>query len=252
MTSALKKFLFIMALLAIVHTPARAGDTFSAEQKSEIEELIKAYVLDNPEVLIESLDLHQAQQAQERDKQAAEALSKNMESIISADSPSAGNPEGDIIVVEFFDYNCGYCKKALGDIQEVVKNEKDVRVIFKEMPILGPSSMTAAQWALAAHKQGKYFEYHAELMKHRGAKDASSLEKLAKKLGLDVKQMKKDAASKEVSEHISKDVSLARQIGINGTPAFIVNDKLFPGYLGEGGLKSSIENARKGSDKKGG
>ena len=251
MTSAFRKFLLITATIAVT-APGAQAEEFSAAQKKALEGIIKEYILENPETLVESLDLYQLRREQEREEQAAKVMGENMDLLTSKDSPSIGNPDGEIVVVEFFDYNCGYCKRALPDIQAVADKDKDVRIVFKEMPILGPSSMTAAQWAMAAHKQGKYFEFHAALMNHRGNKDANAMKSIARKLKLDVDKMAKDANSKEVKNMINEDMELARKIGISGTPAFIVDGKLYPGYLGEGGLQGSIENARKNSDKEDG
>ena len=131
------------------------------------------------------------------------------------------------------------------DIQATLEKDSDVKFVFHEMPILGPSSRTAAQYALAAHKQGKYFEYHVALMEFRGEKNDKTLEKLAKDVGLDVEKAKADANSKEIAAMIEESMTLASKIGIRGTPAFIVGDKLFRGYLGPDGLQSEIKTARK-------
>ncbi|GJL85825.1 MAG: hypothetical protein DHS20C02_16000 [Micavibrio sp.] len=224
---------------------ALAGQELTDGQKQEVEQVIKDYLLENPEVIMKSVELYQVNKEKDKDKNAAAKVDEHNAYLTSSDAPSAGNPDGDVIIVEFFDYNCGYCKKALSDIQKVMDADKNVRFVFREMPILGPTSLTAAQWALAAHKQGKYFEYHAALMEHRGSKSESELSKLAEGLGLDADKMKTDANSAEVKTMLKKSIDVAREIGIQGTPAFILNGQLVRGYMGPDGLKRAIDDARK-------
>lgn len=223
--------------------PAQAQD-FNAGQTQAIEGIVKDYLMKNPQVIFESIDAFRTQREEEERKQAVDAIENNLKNLTSAQAPSIGPADADVTIVEFFDYNCGYCKRALPDVQAVIDKDPKVRVVFKEMPILGPTSFTAAQWALAARKQDKYFEYHAALMEHRGPKEEPQLTKIAKDLGLDVEKMKTDANSDDVQKQIADDVELARLIGINGTPAFIVGKTLYPGYIGEEGLFDAIAQAR--------
>ena len=245
MIPALNKFLFILIALIVFIAPVQATDSFSIEQKEGIEGVVKDYILENPEILIEALDIYKLRKEEEHNKHVEKILENNLDTLISTDAPSAGNPDGEIVVVEFFDYNCGWCRKALQDIQTIIKNDKDVRIVFKEMPLLGQASMLAAQWAMAAHKQGKYFEYHVKLMEYRGTKDEDYLKKIAKKLNLNLEQMKKDVNSEEINALIMENMIIARQLAVNGTPAFIIDGKILPGYLGKDGLKRSIKDARK-------
>ncbi len=249
-----KKFLSSLSLLLAfgvflfaLNSSAYAQDEgkFTDEQKSELGELIKGYLMDNPQVIMDSVEQYQQAQARDQEKQAGAKVAQHLSYLTDKDAPAAGNPEGDITVIEFFDYNCGYCKRALPDIQKILENDKNIRFIFREMPVLGPSSLTAAKWSLAAHLQGKYFDYHTALINHRGAKTEPELLKLAKEAGLDGEKMKKDANSSEVKALLDKDMSIARDIGIRGTPAFIVDGELKRGYLGPDGMKQAIEEARK-------
>lgn len=224
---------------------ALAAETaFNAAQKEEIGKIVRDYILENPSIVFEAADKFKAQQEAEGAKKAEASIKENLEFLTRADAPAAGNPKGDVTIVEFFDYNCGYCRKALSDIQSVLKTDPNVRVVFKEMPILGPSSKTAALWALAANRQGKYFDFHVAVMDHKGPKEEAELEKIAKTVGLDLKKLKEDIASESVQEELNKDVEIARQIGVQGTPAFIVGTSFIPGYVGEDGLKKAIEEAR--------
>jgi protein-disulfide isomerase len=230
---------------------AYAADEFTPAQTTAIEEVLKSYLNEHPEIIIESVENYRRKQEEEMQAKAQDTITDKLAWLTAKEAPSAGNPDGDVTIVEFFDYNCGYCKRALPDIQEVLKTDKNVRVVFREMPILSPESRTIAQWALAAHKQGKYFEYHVALMNTPGGKDIEALKKIAQDTGLDVEKLEKDANSKEVTIMLQDDMQIAQDIGIQGTPAFIINGELFPGYLGPDGLKASIEEARKKGDKEG-
>lgn len=221
---------------------AQAQDALS---KADVESIVKEYLLENPEVLIESLDNYRTKQEQNERVSAQENIKKNMEFLTGEDAPSIGPADADVVVVEFFDYNCGYCRRAVPDIQKIAESDKNVRFVFREMPILSESSREMALWALAAHKQGKYFEYHVALMEKRGSKTEKQFKDIGKKLGLDPDKLAQDAKSDAVKAMLDKDLEVARDIGIRGTPAFIVSGELFPGYMGEDGLKQAIKKARK-------
>lgn len=256
MSISKSKFLFSVLGLAAVsgalaigilgqpHPAQAQAEGFSAAQKEEIGVIIKEYLAENPEIVMESLNKHREDMEQQQAVAATENLSKHKDFLTAADAPSAGNPKADVTIVEFFDYNCGYCKRAIPDVLKTLEADKNVRFVFHEMPILGPSSLTAAQWALAAHKQGKYFEYHRALMEHNGPKDDASLENIAKDLGLDVEKMKTDVKSDDVQKMISDSMSAARDLDINGTPAFIINDTITRGYMGPDGLDKAIAQER--------
>lgn len=250
MRSHILKLSVAVAALTLAAGPAMAADDFTPEQKAVIQSIIEEHLRSKPELIIESVELYRKKQEEQQAATAVESIKKNFEFLAAADAPSIGNPKGDVTVIEFFDYNCGYCKRAVPDIQAAVKNDPNVRFVFHEMPILSDSSMTAARWALAAHKQGKYFEFHMALMNHNGEKDEASLEKLATDTGLDAAKMKADANLPETAATIEKSMAAAREIGIQGTPGFIINDTLYPGYLGPDGLTAAIESAREKGDKK--
>ncbi|MCC7305516.1 MAG: thioredoxin domain-containing protein [Alphaproteobacteria bacterium] len=235
-----------LTALAFAASPAAyAAERFTAEQKQEIKEIIKEFIQENPTLIVDSYRAYQEKEQAAMEEGAQKRISENYDRYAGKEFPSAGNPEGDVTVIEFFDYHCGYCKKAYEDIQTILKSDKNVRFVFRELPILSPASQTAAEWSLAAHKQGKYFEFHAALMNHQGMIDESLLEKTGKDLGLDVGKLKQDAGSEEIKQAVANDRSTAQEIGIMGTPGFIINGKLKRGYLGEEGLKSAIAEARK-------
>ena len=214
-------------------------------QKKEVISVFEQHLKENPKLVIDAIESFQRQEALAEEEKAKKSITDNLAKLTAEDLPFVGNKDADVTVVEFFDYNCGYGKRAVPDIQALIKEDKNVKFVFKEMPILGPSSRTAAQYALAAHKQGKYFDYHAALMSHSGPKNEKTLEGLGKDLGLDVEQLTKDAGSEEIAKSIEDSIALATRIGIRGTPAFVVGEDLSRGYLGRDGLKAAIEKARK-------
>ena len=225
--------------------PPDAKSAFTDAQKAELKNIIAQYVRDNPDAIIQSLQAGQRKEQEEARKATQQKISSmDPELLKGKDLPSAGNPNGDVTVTEFFDYNCGYCKKAMDDVQHVLQSDKNVRFVFRELPILGPTSGTAAQWSLAAAKQGKYYEFHTKLMHNNEPRSPEVLEKVAKDAGMDVEKAKADADSQEIKDQVDKSRDLAMSLGISGTPGFVINGKLYPGYLGPDGLEKAVAEAR--------
>lgn len=203
---------------------------FSPEQRRAIEGVVKDYLIQNPEIFVEvqsALEKKMAEQEAERTKTMVAAHAKEI--YRAANAPVAGNPDGDITVVEFFDYNCGYCKRGFSEIAKLVEQDKNVRVVFKEFPILTEGSEQAARVALAARVQGKYWDVHRDLIQTKGAINEAVALKVAEKHGLDMVKLKADMASPEVKAEIDRVKELANQLGINGTPHFLVGDKAIGG-----------------------
>lgn len=212
--------------------------------KDEVRAIVKEYLAEHPELVIEAIQSYQENQQEIEERKFQETIAKRTSDLNNPNLPFIGNPDGDIVVVEFFDFNCGYCKRALGEVVKLVESDKNVKVVFHEMPILSESSNTAARYALASHKQGKYFEYHSALMKYSGGKNEESLEKIAKDLGLDVEKLRKDANSQEIKEEIGNSLTLSRDLGIRGTPAFVIGDTLAPGYMTYQNMKEVVNQVR--------
>ncbi len=249
--------LFVYPVIFLAHPvlaetpvqPASKSESakFTPDQRAEINDLIQEFIMKNPEVMLKSVTDFQKRQAQEAEEKGnAKVKELSNELYKNPASPEIGNPKGDVTIVEFFDYNCGYCKQALPAIKKLVEEDKNVRVIFKELAILGPTSDTAALWALAANKQGKYWEYHQKLMSTSMPKTPENLEKLALEVGLNVDQLKKDASNPETEKTIRKDSEIAGQLGIQGTPAFVINDQIVRGYIEYNVLKAIVEDKRSG------
>lgn len=229
-------------------TPATKG-TLSEAQQKEIQELIHTYLMDNPEVIIEAVQKYQTEQAQKAQEEAHAALVANKDKLEKdTESPVAGNPKGDVTVVEFFDYNCGYCKKMLPAVQELLSTDKNVRYVFKDLPILRPDSERAAKAALAVWNiaPDKYFEYHVALMGGRGELTDERLLKTAETLGINREKLKAAMEDPALDKIIQRNLDMARVLGIGGTPAFIIGDQMLPGALGLDALQQVIAKSRAG------
>lgn len=239
----------LMAVGLQSYTANAQDASFSAAQKKELGNIIHDYIMDNPQIIFDAADKHRANQEEEQNQAFDQKRAQYSDFLYSnKDAPSIGDKNADITIIEFFDFNCGYCHKAVSDVQNIAKSDKNVRFVFIDMPILSPTSRDAAKWAMAADKQGKYFEYHVALMQMSGAKTSESLARLAEKLGLDVEKMKKDIAKPEMDAILDKNLAVAQDLGIRGTPAFIIGDFLARGYMGLDGMKQVIDQQRK--DKK--
>ncbi len=240
--------IFVLALctLSIVSTASKAKeDSFSEAQKEEMQILVRDYLVSHPEVIVEAMDAYQQNQEDVQKRLFETRISKYKDSFYGDDVPFVGNPDADVVIVEFFDYNCGYCKKAFNDVQALVKQDKNLKIVFVDMPILSADSKKAAQWSLAAHSQGKYFEYHVALMKFAGRKSQAAYEKIGEDLGLDIEKLRKDSKDSKTLKIIADNLAMTRELGIRGTPAFIIDDTLAPGYMGLDRMKDAIEQARK-------
>lgn len=238
------RFAFPLMMAALM-LPTAAKAEMTPEQKAEVEALVKQYILEHGEVLIESVNNYQKKQEETANKESEVKAKELLESLkTNKDVAVVGNPDGDVTVVEFFDYNCGYCKKAYEEIQSLVKDDKNVKIVLYDMPILGPESHEIAKWALASKKQGKYWEYHQALMQHQGNKDADTFKKLATEAGLDADKLAKDKDAPEVETEIQKHLEVARNLGIQGTPGFLIDQKVFRGYIPYDAMKSTIKKVR--------
>ena len=212
--------------------PAKLAEAakFTPEQKQEIEQIIKSYLVANPEIFVEVQNALEAKLEKEQAEKLKVAIAENAREISrQPDASIGGNPDGDIAVVEFFDYNCGYCKRGLLDIVKLIESDPKVRVVFKELPILSKGSEEASRIALAARKQGKYWELHRAMLSSKGQLNEASTLQIAEKLGLDVAKLKADMASPEVKAEIEKSEALAKKMGVNGTPHFLVGDRAIAG-----------------------
>ena len=218
--------------------------TVKAAERAAMESVIRDYLLKNPEVIRDAMMALEAREQQARAAQASLALSANADKLLrDPASPVGGNPKGDVTVVEFFDYRCGYCRKVSPDMEALVASDPNVRVVYKEFPILGPDSVLAAQAALAAHKQGRYSEFHKALMVAEAINDVS-LDKIATDLGMNLERFRADRVDPQLSAVLEANHALATALNISGTPAFVIGPQLIPGAAGVEGLKAAVNAAR--------
>lgn len=245
MTKTLLPLIAILTLSSAL-SPAHAEGMTDA-QKKELNTQIEAFIKENPKVILDSVMKYQEDMA----KAEEEKMNAGVKNLIPALKdypylPYTGNAKGDVTVVEFFDYNCGYCKRGYETVQKLIDSDKNVKMVFVDLPILGPQSHEISKWALAANKQGpdKYFKYHQKLMTYQGNKDDATLEKLASEAGIDVKKLKKDLADPSIEEQINKNHDLAATVSIQGTPAFVVQDQIIRGYLEFDDMEKLIDQVR--------
>ncbi len=209
------------------------GGLFNAEQKAAIQDIVKEYFLANPEAFLEIQTALEAKMEALQAEKLKVALKTNAKDIFHREgAPLAGNPKGDITVVEFFDYNCGYCKKAYSDIAKLIDKDNKIRFVMKELPILSKGSEEASRVAIAAKIQGKYWEAHRALMQVRGEVNEQTALRAVDKIGLDLDKLKRDMASDEVRKEIAFVRDLAQKMGIQGTPHFLVGDRAIAGAPG--------------------
>ncbi|MDE2029689.1 MAG: thioredoxin domain-containing protein [Alphaproteobacteria bacterium] len=241
-----------------VAPPPPPISSFSPAQRAEIEGIIKHYLtVSNPEVIAEGLQNLQQHSQEAETAKTKDAIAKAKDRLYNdPSSPVGGNPKGNVTVVEFFDYQCPYCKASHEAVDELLKKDKNVRYIYKEFPILGVSSMFASEAALASVKQHKYIEFHNALMKARFSHsanppaDKAEVFKAAKEAGLNIAKLKKDMKSKEVSDIIDADIKLGQDIGVRGTPMFIIGDNIYPGAMQYDQLSQAVAEAREAGKKK--
>jgi protein-disulfide isomerase len=224
---------------------------FSEPQKGEIERIIKEYLIGHPEVLQEAIaELDKRQAAADVEKSKA-AVASNSETIFNSPRQVVlGNPKGDVTMVEFFDYNCGFCKRAMADMLELLKDDPKLRIILKEFPVLGPGSVEAAKVAVAVRMQDKtgkkYLEFHQKLLGGRGQADKARALAVAKEVGMDMKRIDTDMASDEIKVSIEESLKLAETLGLNGTPSYIVGSDVVVGAVGLDALRTKVSTARCG------
>jgi protein-disulfide isomerase len=240
--------LALLAALAVAPTAFAADPAVTPAERAKIETVVREYLLQHPEVLVEAIQKLEAKEETERnDKASAQLTAKKDELYADAMAPVGGNKAGDVTVVEFFDYNCPYCKTVAPALKKAIEADGKVRLIYKEFPILSPESEVAAKFALAAHLQGKYVPFHEALLARKGRADEAGALEVAKSVGLDVAKLKTDAAKPEIADAIKKNRALARALDMRGTPAFVIGNQLIGGAVDLEDFQAKIADARKKS-----
>jgi protein-disulfide isomerase len=232
---------FLVAGLARV----AGAEEFNPAQRTEMESIIKDYLLSHPELLTEMSKTLEDKQKLAEDEQRKSALTSSADQIFRDKADFvAGNTKGNVTMVEFFDYNCGWCKKGFPEVMSLLQADKNLRFVLKEFPIFGDDSEYAAKAALASERQGKYWKLHLAMFSHAGKITKSTVDEIAAAQGLDMAKLKKDMADPAIEATLSRTRELAQSLAINGTPAFIIDDKLVPGYLPQADLAAAIDEVR--------
>lgn len=225
----LKRILTALCLATVLVPSVSVAQTLS---DARIKELVYEAILENPAIIMEAVRLLEERQQQDQ-QAAATAVLSNERDRLERD-PNAivlGNPNGDVTVVEFFDYNCPYCRRVMPQVEALIEADPNVRLVYREWPILGDGSVFAARAALAARKQDKYQVFHEAMMGMSGRAEEASVLRIAREVGLDIGQLRQDMQAPEVDEHIRTSIDLTRALGFNGTPSFVIGEALVPGFV---------------------
>jgi protein-disulfide isomerase len=233
-----------LAPAALAQTPA----PFTEQQRQAIGQVVRDYLLKNPELLQEVMTELEKRQAEQQRVAQSTALRENRQLLVN--SPHgivAGNPQGDVTLVEFFDYNCGFCKRALADVRTLMKADPKLRIVMKDFPVLGPDSVEASRVSLAVKNQlqgEKLFDYHVRVMESRGRVNGERAMAVAKEMGVDTARVQRDMEAPEIRDALQTNVGLGDKLGLTGTPAFIVGDEIISGAVGVEPLKQVVASIR--------
>ncbi|MDD3181453.1 MAG: DsbA family protein [Alphaproteobacteria bacterium] len=243
-----KMFLLSCALFLfpIVSSQANGTSALTSAQKKEVEDIVRELITKKePEMIIHAAQTVQERMEKETSAKGQKSVEKNLDKIVNdPSSPVGGNPKGDITIVEFFDYSCGYCKMAQQTVEKLLDEDKNIRFVYKELPILGTNSLVASKAGIASMSQNKYVKFHQALMTSKSPLNESSIMEIAKEVGMDTDKLKKDMESEKTGNLIKANLTMAKEIGAQGTPTFIVGGKLFPGAVSLEQMKQAIESAR--------
>ncbi len=239
----------VLALFLAMIAPMTTAGAAEGLDQAAIERIIKDYLLKNPEVLEEALNALQEKRAAEQAEQQKVAFEANKDKLFKSGSGAVfGNPEGNVTLVEFFDYNCGYCKRGLADVLNLLDKDKNLRVIIRDFPVLGPGSLEAATVAVAVKQQldnEKFLEFHKTLLSTRGPVGKDRALEVARQSGVDMAKLNADISGKTVRSIVTESLRLGDQLGISGTPSYVLGGELVVGAIGYDALKQKIDSVRK-------
>ena len=237
----LRTFLFTMisiGMFSFIGNTQQSVNNFNIEQKNEIKKMIRNYILEYPEIIPEAVEVLRSRQNISRIKDSQNLLYNDGYSFV------AGNKNGDVTLVEFYDYNCGYCKQVPDVLARLIEEDKNLKVIFKELPILAETSQFASVAAMASMKQGKFSKFHSAMMKNKRALTENLILKIATDSGIDEAQLLIDMEDPKIEENIMKTKYLVQNIGISGTPGFVIGNQIIPGFIPYEKLKAIIRKER--------
>jgi protein-disulfide isomerase len=241
----LKTSVLALGLAAFIPLPALAQDL----DEARVKELVLEAIRENPEIVMEAVAILEQRQAGAKAEAQAKALETQRDLIENdPNAPILGNPDGDVTVVEFFDYNCPYCRRVKPEVRALIDADPNIRLVYREWPILGGGSVFAAKAALAARKQGKYEDFHWAMMGNEGRAEEASVLRVAREVGLDIDQLRTDMEAPEVQDHIATSMQLTQELGFNGTPSFVIGDALVPGFVETDQLAKLVAAAREAAE----
>jgi len=210
----------------------------ASQDRAAIEQVVREYILAHPEILPEAMENLQKKEKAKQLAGVGDALEKPFPGAV------LGNPDGDVVLVAFTDYGCTYCRQSVADVQALVRDNRDLKVVIRELPILSPESGEAARWGLAAARQGRYDAFH-HAMFAAGRPDPDTIAAAARVAGLDIERARKDLVDRAVEAEISRNLDMARELGFNGTPSWAIGGELLSGAVGREALQQAIDTARK-------
>jgi protein-disulfide isomerase len=235
----------VLIQVSLAAIPAWADPGFSQAQKDQVDKLIHDYIVGHPDLVMSALQDAQNKADAARQAQAQSALSQHRQALLhDPNSPVLGNPQGDVTLVEFFDYRCPYCKSSAPDVTELIRSDPHLRVVMKEFPVLGPESVYASRIALIAARHGRYAAFHDAVLAYKGSLDNDTTLAIAGTVGLDARQTEKEAGDPTLDTILQANLDLAKTLSIDGTPTFIVGDTIIPGVADLDDLKEAIATAR--------
>ncbi len=244
-------FLLALSPVAMAETTMTPAPVFTPEQRAEVESIIRQFLVEKePETIAKAYEVLQQRQSAQQMEITKEGIKTHAQRIFNdKNSPVLGNPKGDVTIVEFYDYSCGYCKLAQAEVKKLLEQDKNVRFIAKEYPILGEPSAIASRAALASVKQGKFETLHNMLFSFSGQMGEAVIMDIAERAGLDTTQLKKDMNSKDIDNMISENRKLGAELGVRGTPMFIIGDSVHPGALKLEAMQKAVADARTANKK---
>jgi protein-disulfide isomerase len=231
----------------VIAAPATSSSPIDATQKEVIENIIREYLMEHPEVIRDAMEALEQKRIAEESERQTKAISDNRDKLLNSPLQVVlGNPAGDVTLVEFFDYNCGYCRRAHADMTRLINEDGKLRVVLKEFPVLGPASMEAAQVAVAVNivAPEKYGEFHDKMLADKAQASAERAIAIAESIGIDGTKLREAVKNETVGKTIEEVYAMANSLGLTGTPSYVVGDEVVVGAVGFDELKSKIESIR--------
>jgi protein-disulfide isomerase len=236
---------FTVTVLAVNQALPAWAESPSVPAQPALDQAIEQYIRSHPEVIEQAMQSLEAKRQRGEKLRIRQAIATHQEELLrDPASPVSGNLNGDVTVIEFFDYRCGYCKRVAGAVTQLQKDEPGVRVVYKDFPILGEVSVFGARAALAAREQGKHQAFHEAMLASENELTQEEVFAIAQQVGLDVKKLESDLQAPEWQAAIDRNHALAKLLGISGTPGFVVGSEVYPGALELPGLKALVKQAR--------